>query len=223
MSFLDSYPEYKEFYEKRKFAGRVGFGERPAIVVIDMTRGQCDPSSPVGADLGSPLSQIRRILPVAREIGPKIPIIFTTVGYNADFSEVSEVMRKKLPVIAQLVLGSRWVELMPELERRQDEPLIVKKHSSCFRDTTFLELLISARVDTLIITGCSTSGCVRATCEDAFTLGFHAIVPHEAVGDRDQSLAVAALVDMDVRYGDVVSVEQVLKYLERIAKAMPDS
>lgn len=218
MRFLDSYPEYKEFYQKTKFAGRVGFGQRPAIVVIDMAYGWCDTSSPMGADLSSCIGGIRRVLDIGRQIKPRIPIVFTTMGYHPDFPEVSETMQRKLPILSQQVLGSRWVELVSEMERRQDEPLIVKKHPSCFTDTNLLELLISAKADTLIITGCSTSGCVHATCEDAARLGYHTIVVHEAVGDRDPSLAVPFLVDMDIRYGDVVSVDDVVEYLGRIAK-----
>ena len=219
MAFLDDKPTYKEFYEKARFAGRVGFGERPAVVVIDMAHGWCDPASPMGADFSDCIAGIRTVLQAARQIKPRIPIIFTTMGYHPDFHEVSPTMRKKLPVLAQQVLGSRWVELVPELERQSDELLIVKKHPSCFTDTNFLELLISAKVDTLIITGCSTSGCVHATCEDAASLGYHTIVALEAVGDRDPSLALPFLIDMDVRYGDVVGVEDVIAYLGQVAKA----
>lgn len=170
------------------------------------------------AHLSECLQGIKRILDVARKIRPRIPIIFSTMGFSPDFSEISEVWRKKMPILSQQVLGSRWVELVPELERQSDEPLIVKKHNSCFVHTSLLEMLISAKVDTVIITGCSTSGCVHATCEDAAHFGYHSIVVYDAVGDRDPSLAVPFLIDMDAKKGDVVSVDDVLEYLGRMRR-----
>lgn len=217
MPWLDKYPEYKKFYEKAQMAGKMGYGERPAIVVVDMAQGWCDPASPMGADFTEVIGQIKRVLDVGRQISPKIPIIFTVMAYDPDFQELPETWRKRMLDLRQQVYGSHWVEIIPELERRKDEPLLVKKFASCFSATPLESWLISAKVDTLIITGCSTSACVHETCYDAGWLGFHPIVPEEAVGDRDPSLVVPFLVNMAVRWGEVEPIDEVLEYLKRIA------
>ena len=107
------------------------------------------------------------------------------------------------------------MELDPALERQPDEPLIVKQKNSCFYGTNLAGLLIGNKVDTLIITGCSTSACVRLTAVDAFNYGFHVIIPEKAVGDRDLTMGTYALIDIDLKFGDVVPVETVVEYLAK--------
>jgi len=112
-----------------------------------------------------------------------------------------------------VVRGSEWVQLEPALERRSDEPLIEKQRASAFFGTSLLSQLVARGVDTTIIAGCSTSGCIRATAEGCFDNGFRAVVVREAVGDRSLSAHEANLFDIDARYADVVSLEQALDYL----------
>lgn len=206
----EQFRETFQFYLARGMAGRVGFGERPAILVVDMTNGFTDPRSPLAASLEGPIKEIQRVLEVARARG--LPVIFTTVFYEPDLSDAG-LWPKKIPAASVLARQSGWVEVDARLERRADEMLLVKKYASCFFGTDLASRLVSRRVDTLIVTGCTTSGCVRASVVDACSFGFHTIVPQEAVGDRAELPHLANLFDMDAKYADVVSVDETLDYL----------
>jgi maleamate amidohydrolase len=203
----------REQYLAAGFAGRVGWGARPAILVIDMAGAWTTPSEQIGSDLRTVVAQIKRILDVARERGD-IPIFFTTMAYDAELKEIGNVVRRKTPHAELMIRGSDRVKLIPELERRPGEPLIEKPRASAFFSTNLLSMLISERVDTTIIVGCSTSGCIRATAESAFNDNFHVIVPAQAVGDRSWSAHESALFDIDARLGDVMPVDDVLAHLQ---------
>jgi maleamate amidohydrolase len=210
----DAYRAIREFYNSRGLAARVGFGERPAVIAIDFILGFTDPTSPLAGDLDKPLAEALRVLQAARR--QSAPVLFTTVEYDPSFRDAGLFIHK-VPSLKWLVSGSRWVELDPRLERRPGEMLIKKKYASSFFGTDLASLLNTQRVDTLIVTGCTTSGCVRATVVDALQYGLHAIVPREAVGDRADVPHHASLFDMDAKYGDVMSVEEVLAYLDRVS------
>jgi maleamate amidohydrolase len=207
--------EIRKFYGQRGLGGAVGFGERPAIVVVDFILGFTDRSSPLSGDLEQPLTETLRLLDEARK--RSVPIFFTTVEYDESLKDAG-LFVKKVPSLKWLVRGTRWVELDPRLARRPGEILLRKKYASAFFGTDFASLLVAAAVDTLIITGCTTSGCIRATAIDALQYGLRAIVPAEAVGDRAQMPHEANLFDIDAKYGDVVAVEEVLRYLRRIQR-----
>ncbi|HET7273227.1 MAG TPA: isochorismatase family protein, partial [Rubrobacter sp.] len=115
-----------------------------------------------------------------------------------------------------LEAGTRWAEIDPRIAPRKTEPVLNKLFASAFFGTPLGALLTAAGVDTLIITGASTSGCVRATAVDALQYGFRPVVPREAVGDRNHDAHEANLYDVDAKYGDVVSAEAVLHYLEEV-------
>ena len=112
--------------------------------------------------------------------------------------------------------GSPWVEVDPRLEPTSTEAVIEKRYASAFFGTPLAATLTAAGVDTLIVTGCTTSGCVRATVVDALQHGFRAIVPRQCVGDRAPAQHAASLVDIDGKYGDVVSLTDAVRYLERL-------
>ncbi len=213
MKIPEQYRETFDFYVKKGFAARVGFGERPALLVIDMIRAFTDTRSPLGARLEPQLEAINRLLAVARE--RDVPIIFSTVAYDSDLQEAG-IWIKKIPSVKVLVEGSEWVGVDERLGKRPSEMLLVKKYASCFFGTDLAARLVSRRVDTLLITGCTTSGCVRASAVDACSLGLHTIVVEEAVGDRAEMPHVANLFDIDAKYGDVVPLDDALGYLERL-------
>jgi len=204
--------EIEAFFRERGFGQRIGFGERPALLVIDMINAFTNPALPLGADLSREIEQIRHILNEARRV--RIPIYFTTVKLEErDFQE--SIWARKMPLgFRTLLAGTPEVEVDPRLERRPEEPLIVKKYASCFFGTDLIARLNSQRIDTLIITGCTTSGCVRATAVDAISNGFRPIIPAEAVGDRVRPAHEQSLFDLNAKYADVVSVEEVLGYLK---------
>jgi nicotinamidase-related amidase len=211
--------DYQEIAKKKHLPmpGRVGYGERPAVLVIDMAKAWTDAESPMGTDMTDAIINIKKILDVARQPELKIPIFFSIMEYDPSLKGITEVHTRKRPHLTkQLVKGSPWLEIDPRLERRPDELLMVKEHGSCFTDTVLLRMMISNKCDTLIITGCSTSFCVMATCYDASTLGFHGIVPAEAVADRDPIMHKYMLLNLDWKVVDVDPLEKVLEYLSQL-------
>lgn len=204
----------EEQYARAGFAGRVGWGERPALLVIDMARAWVDPSERLGSDLNGVLRSIQAILAVARSA--RLPVFFTTMAYDSPM-EIGHVVARKLGHLEQMKRGSELVSLVPELGRLPHEPLIEKPRASAFFGTHLLDMLISERVDTLIVTGCSTSGCIRGTCESGFNYNYHVLVPREAVGDRNAAAHDANLFDIDARYADVISLAETLDHLRVLA------
>jgi nicotinamidase-related amidase len=216
----EQYRETFDFYVRKGFAARVGFGARPALLVIDMIRAFTDLRSPLASTLDAQVTAIRTLLAAARQ--QEIPVIFSTVAYDADLQEAG-IWIRKIPSNSWLVEGSEWVELDERLGRRPREMLLVKKYASCFFGTDLAARLVTRQVDTLLITGCTTSGCVRATAVDACSLGLHTIVVQDAVGDRAELPHIANLFDIDAKYGDVVDLEDALGYLERLPGRVPVS
>jgi maleamate amidohydrolase len=194
------------------FGGRGGFGRRPALVVIDMTLGFTDPESPLACDLEGPVTQIQKLLDAARRT--EIPIVFTTVAYRQSDKLTAAAFIDKVPALLTLEAGTRWAEIDPRIVPQKTEPVLNKLFASGFFGTGLSSLLTAAGVDTLIITGASTSGCVRATAVDALQYGFRPVVPREAVGDRNEQAHEANLYDIDAKYGDVAPTQEVLEYLE---------
>jgi maleamate amidohydrolase len=194
------------------FGGRGGFGRRPALVVIDMTLGFTDPESLLACDLERPILEIQKLLGVARRAG--IPVVFTTVAYRESDKLTAAAFIDKVPALLTLEAGTRWAEIDPRIAPEESEPVLNKLFASGFFGTGLPSLLTAAGTDTLIITGASTSGCVRATAVDALQYGFRPVVPREAVGDRNPDAHEANLYDIDAKYGDVVGVDEALGYLE---------
>ena len=199
------------------FHGRAGFGRRPALLVVDVNLGFTDPASPLVCDLEDVVASIRRLLDEARRAA--LPVVYTTVSYSAGDRVAAAAFIDKIPALLTLEAGSRWVEIDPRIAPRADEPVLNKLFASAFFGTALASLLASAGCDSLIVTGASTSGCVRATVVDALQHGYRPIVPREAVGDRNPDAHEANLFDIDAKYGDVVSVDDVVAHLEELAGA----
>ncbi len=200
----------------RGFGGRGGSGSRPALAVIDMTLGFTDPDSPLACDLEEPVQNIRKLLGAARDAG--VPVIFTTVAYRESDKLTAAAFIDKVPALLALEDGSRWAEIDPRIAPRETEPVLNKLFASAFYGTGLPSALAAAGVDTLIVTGASTSGCVRATAVDALQYGYRPVVPREAVGDRNPQAHEANLYDIDAKYGDVVPVKETLDYLKALPK-----
>lgn len=209
----EQYRALLDTYKSRGFAARVGFGRSPALLVIDVIRAFADTSSPLGADLTSQIAAIGRLLEPAR--AKRIPIVFSTVAYDRELQEAG-IWIRKIPSTEILVESSEWVEVDPRLGRRPNEMILVKKYASCFFGTDLASRLMTRGVDTLLIAGCTTSGCVRASAVDACSFGLHTIVVEEAVGDRAELPHLANLFDIDAKYGDVVGLADALAYLEQL-------
>jgi maleamate amidohydrolase len=197
------------------FHGTVGLGRRPALIVVDVNQGFTDPASPLVCDLDGVVAAIGRLLDVARAAG--IPVVYTTVSYDEEDKQTAEAFIDKIPALLTLEAGTRWVEIDPRIAPRDDEPVLNKLFASAFFGTALSSFLTANGADSLIVTGASTSGCVRATVVDAIQHGYRPIVPREAVGDRNPDAHTANLYDIETKYGDVVSVDDLIAQLEELA------
>jgi maleamate amidohydrolase len=197
------------------FHGRAGFGMRPALLVIDVNLGFTDLASPLVCELDDVVAAIARLLDHARRA--EVPVAYTTVAYDEAGKRAAAAFIDKVPALLTLEPGSRWIEIDPRVAPRPGEPVLTKVFASAFFGTTLQSVLASAGCDSVIVTGASTSGCVRATAVDALQHGYRVVVPRNAVGDRNPAAHEANLYDIDTKYGDVVSVEETLAHLEELA------
>ena len=184
-------------------------GDRPAVLVVDLQYAFTDPESPVG---GSPYveaatRQTARLLVAARRAG--VPVFHSAVAYRDDRD--LGLQRIKNPLCAAIKPGTRWAQVDERVWDPSDV-LIVKRTPSFFHSTPLHSLLTAQGVDTVVITGVNTSGCIRATIVDAFSNGFRAIVPHDCVGDEELEPHIANLRDVRRRYAEIVDADAVQEY-----------
>ena len=209
----------EEFFRQRGFGISIGFGERPALIVIDMLKGFTDPAMPLGADLDRQIEAQKPLVEIAHQ--RQIPVIFSTVIYEEAEAKDAGLWGVKMKGSLTLAAGSEAVKVDPRLDKKRDDILLVKKYASCFFGTDLVPRLNSRRIDTLIITGCTTSGCVRATAVDAVQNGFRPMVVREAVGDRSVAAHEQSLFDLNAKYADVVSLDETLQYLKTVGHNWP--
>jgi maleamate amidohydrolase len=207
--------ETREIYERARLGQSVPLGARPAVLVVDFSRGFTDPESTMGSELTREVEATNRLLAAARE--REIPVIFTTIGFEPNLKDGS-LWLEKAPGLGELIIGSKWVEIDPRLERRDEETVILKKGASAFFGTNLPSILVSHGVDTIVMCGATTSGCIRATAVDLLQYGYPTLVPRECVGDRAQAPHEANLVDIQAKYADVVSIEDALAYIESVSR-----
>ena len=205
---LEHLHDLREKYLARGWGERVSFGERPALIVIDLAKYWLDTSVHIGANLNSVVEQTCRVLAASRAAG--LPIFFTSFAH--DPADPPSPQNKKLKWQIPEDPGDLF-ELDSRLERRGNEKLLRKRYASAFKGTNLHEMLASLRVDTLIVTGVSTSHCVYATCRDAID-SFRVIVPREAVGERCEIMHEVNLLDIDIDLGDVTPVDDVVEHLK---------
>jgi maleamate amidohydrolase len=188
------------------------------VLVVDFSCGFTDPECALGSDLTPQVEATKRVLDAARAKG--LPVVFTTIGFGASLKD-GGLWMQKVPTLAALQMGGKWVEIDPRLEPREDETVIVKKGASGFFGTNLASVLVTQGVDTVVLSGATTSGCIRATAIDLLQYGWPTLVPRECVGDRAQAPHDANLFDIDAKYADVVSIEEALGYLESVPSAVP--
>ena len=203
----------RQIYERARLGGNVTLGKRPGVLVVDFSCGFTDPECALGAEMSAEVEATKRLLDAARDKG--LPVIFMTIGFEASLKD-GGLWMQKVPSLAELQVGGRWVEIDPRLEAREDEIVIVKKGASAFFGTNLVTVLNTEGIDTVILCGATTSGCVRATAIDLLQNGWPAIVPRECVGDRAQAPHEANLFDINAKYADVVSLEDALAYVESV-------
>lgn len=188
----------------------LGPGRRPALLVVDFIEGFTNPESPFGGPWDTAVEHTAELL--RRAHSRNVPAVFTTVEFDPNDLEENLLIRKA-PAVAALARGSAWTSVDHRLPRHPGDIVISKKHGSAFFGTDLAARLIAMQTDTLLIAGCVTSGCVRASAVDASQYGFRPLVVREAVGDRSPLANEANLLDIEARYGDVVSIEQAREHL----------
>jgi maleamate amidohydrolase len=201
-----------EFFAQRGFGLRIGFGERPALIVIDMANAFTDATALLGSNLDAQIAAIAPILEAAH--GRNVPVFFSTVRYDdRDMKDAGIWAAKQRGLRTPTIDADGW-KIDRRLDFRETDALLVKKYASCFFGADLGSRLVAQGVDTLVITGCTTSGCVRATAVDAVQHGFRPMVVREAVGDRSAAAHAQNLFDLDAKYADVVGLDETLQYLE---------
>jgi len=203
------------------FDTRLGFGRTPLVLVVDFVRAYTTEGSPLYAPgVVAAVRESATLLEAARGAG--VPLIYTRVQFHASGRDGGWFVRK-VPALRDMVAGEPLTEIVPELAPGDDDLVIVKNYASCFFGTSLAATMTALGVDTLILIGCSTSGCVRATAVDGIQHGFRVIVPRECVGDRHAAPHEANLFDIDAKYGDVVTKAEVIGYFEELGEATSSS
>ena len=195
------------------FGTRIGFGEKPALIVVDFINAYTTPSSPLYAPaVQGAVEQTIQVLNAARK--SSVLVIYTRVIYSP-LGIDGGIFLKKVPALRKMVEGEPLANIVPELQPQLSDIVINKQYASAFFGTSLATTLTSQQIDTIILTGCSTSGCIRASAVDGIQHGFRVVVPKECVGDRSPAPHDANLFDIDSKYGDVVEKSEVLAYLQK--------
>jgi maleamate amidohydrolase len=193
------------------FAGTLRPGRRPAVLAVDLMRVYFDPASPLCLPTRDCLASAARVLAAARSNG--VPVLHTRVEFAADGSD-GGVFIRKVPALQQLFGGGPMSQLMPEVVPQEGELVITKQYASAFFSTSLASTLVARGVDTVVVVGVSTSGCIRATGVDAVQHGFVPLVVRDAVGDRTAQAHDANLFDLQAKYAEVVDEATAVTYLE---------
>jgi maleamate amidohydrolase len=200
---------------KKAYDNKLGFGQHPALILVDFVQAYFDENCALYAGVEDELASALRVREAARAAG--IPVIYSNVVYEEDGSDGGMFFRKA-PVLKNFVIGNPMGDWPAGLRPTNDELVITKQYPSAFFGTALAATLAASDVDTLIITGVTTSGCIRATCVDTMCYGFIPIVVADACGDRHAAPHEANLFDMNAKYADVVSEAEVLDYLQQLGK-----
>lgn len=193
------------------FGGELRPGPHPAVLAVDLMRAYFDPDSPLCLPVTDFLASARRVLAAARHHG--VPVVHTRVVYGPDGVD-GGVFVRKVTALRQLIGEGPLSQLMPEVAPYKGELVIVKQYASAFFGTPLASTLRTLGVDTVVVVGASTSGCVRATAVDAIQHGFIPLVVRDAVGDRAAGPHEANLFDLQAKYAEVVDEQAALDYLQ---------
>lgn len=209
-------PDEIEVFRRQQFGQELGFGERPALLVVDFVNAFADPDAFGGGNIRPAIKATEPLLAAFRQAG--FPIAFTRIVYAEDGSDAT-VHCLKVPRLKRLTAGNPASQIVPELAPRAGEIVVHKRLPSGFFETGLHGILLARRADTIVVVGCTTSGCVRATVLDGLCHGFRPIVPEDCVGDRALSAHNASLFDLGQKYADVSTGERVLQRLEQLSSA----
>lgn len=198
---------------ERAYSNRVGFGKSPALVLIDFAQAYFDKNCDLYAGVEEALASALRIREAAHEA--RIPVVLTEVSYQKGGINGGRFFEKAKPLRA-FVKGEPTAEFAEGLVPRPDEIIITKQYPSSFFGTSLASTLTAGGIDSVILTGLTTSGCVRASCVDSMSYGFRTSVVREACGDRHPAPHDANLFDMNAKYADVVSEAEIIEFLQSL-------
>ena len=208
----------EELYEGRSFGRRSGVGLRPAVLVIDLQVGLTRPGWPLYGNHDAAIEATTQLVQGARVVG--VPVFFTAVAYQeAEVAAGCYPILLKMPAMRELLVGSPSTELDERLQRQASDFVITKKGQSAFIGTPLAQILVGLSVDTVLVCGANTSGCVRGTVMDATTLGYRVLLPRECLGDVTEAVHDSNMFDMDAKNADTVSLAEALSYLRTVARS----
>ena len=183
-----------------------GLGAKPALIVVDVVAGFTDPTCPLGSEADAVVEANARLMAAFHQA--ELPVVLTTVVYRND--NQASVFRARVPALNLLTPDSEWIRFDHRLPVSPSDLQLEKRHASGFHGTDLDDWLTARSVDSVVVTGLTTSGCVRATAVDGLQNNYRVVVPREACGDRDAQAHEANLYDLNAKYADVISLEQTL-------------
>ncbi|MEV0539745.1 isochorismatase family protein [Nocardia salmonicida] len=197
-------------YRRSGYSARLGAGNSPAVLVVDICAAYVTDGSPLRAPVEDAVRAAAAVVAQARESG--LPVIFTRVRFEPNGPD-GGLFRRKVPVLRVFEQGNPLGDFLDDPAPAPGDVVITKQYPSAFHATPLAATLAAQRVDTLVIVGLTTSGCVRASATDAMQHGFRPLVVADACGDRDAALHEANLTDLDIKYADVLGLEEALAVL----------
>jgi nicotinamidase-related amidase len=202
-------------YKDSGFGALYHWGRSPVVIIIDFQYSHTDPASPISSENLTPAIQAtNRLLEVARQMG--VAVVYVNTMYRADGRDCGLVGLKNLVAFEYQIEGTRWVEVDVRIKPEPNDIRIVKKTADSFFMTPLDYILRNMGVDMILVTGCSTSGCVRATVASGADLGYKVVIPEECVAERSLEAHRYNLFDLGARYADVVPLEMVITALEEM-------
>lgn len=199
-----------EIYARQGFGNSSGFGNKPALLIVDFVNGFNDPDLFGGGNIAPAIAKTRTLLKVVRE--KKLPIAFTRVVYADDGSDMG-VFGMKASGLQKLTEDAPISQIVPELTPESGEYIVRKTQPSAFFSTGLAGWFVSKGIDTVIVTGCTTSGCVRASVVDSMSYNYRTIVASDGVGDRAMGPHEANLFDMGQKYADLLTCDEIVAHL----------
>ena len=198
----------------KAYGQKAGFGAKPALIMVDFVEGYFDPACDLYADVDDTLASALRVRKAAHEAG--IPVILTNVVYHPSAMDGGRFYQKAKP-LRYFIEGNPMGAWPKGLDPQDNELVISKQYPSAFFGTSLASTLHSMGVDNAILTGLTTSGCIRATCVDSMSHGFITTIVRDAVGDRHDAPHEANLFDMEAKYADVVSEAEIMAHLRSLS------
>lgn len=202
-----------KIYQKAKLGGGVGFGKRPAIVVIDLQKGFTLPTAPAGGDMTKTVEAVNKLTEAARK--KNVKVIYTRVGYSKDGIDLG-VFGHKAMILREFTRDHWYYEMDERLKIKEGDVILEKHWPSALFGTHLLQMLIPMHIDTLILTGCTTAGCVYATTVDSCSYGFRTVVVSDGVTDRSEETHNMFIWNMGQKYADIMDVDATIREIGKI-------